>query len=625
MGIERIVGNAYAQSCLDGCEARNVLDGNAETCWKAAPYYQWWMMDCGSDHQIASVAFQTGMPEGAFCRYAIDYSLDRINWKELYEKIDNSVEPEGGFVHEADVSARYIRITVTYCSTGETCMLRGVTVMGQPLQETQQQQGSLVDMRVRAATCDSFCGFEKVETEELESGWKDTMLLSGQGNSWLCFKQVNLDDLNEKQLHGMYFLPEKDRTLQLHVEVRLDTPDGTLIGQMQVTRQYTPWLQFSCDLQQGSYGLRDLYFCLTQIDAPQQLGVLWLHIKNKPVLGSTIVDHADEAVEDEGPLQVYFGNMHCHTGFTDGSKTPEFAYDYARYQAGLDMLGIAEHSNLFDDTFDANASRKWRDLKRIAEEKTEDGKFLAVMGSETTWYNQFGHMNIYGADFFLNPYEVKYNDTACYYETLKKFPRVINQWNHPWSCGNRHLDMFEPYDPELDKIMYTMELTSIEVPEEKCMDYYIHALDLGWHISPVGNQDNHRPNWGTETDVRTGVLMHKLTKADFYDAYRKHRTYYTSSKKLRIIYHANGMLMGSIIPNADNVEFAIQIQNEAGDAPLEYVEIRGFHGEVMARQDLSGHGAEVRICVTEPSPYYFLKIRQTDGKLAVTAPVWVEE
>lgn len=255
MGIERIVGNAYAQSCLDGYEARNVLDGNAETCWKAAPYYQWWMMDCGSDYWITSVALQTGMPEGTFCRYAIDYSQDRINWTELYEKTDNSIEPQGGFFHEADVTARYIRITVTYCSNGETCMLCNVTVMGKPSQATEQRHGSLVDVRVRAATCDSFCGFEKAETEELEPGWKDTMLLSGQGSSWLCFKQVNLDDLNGKQLHGMYYLPEKDRTLQLHVEARLDTPDGMLIGQMQVARQYTPWLQFSCDLQQGSYGL----------------------------------------------------------------------------------------------------------------------------------------------------------------------------------------------------------------------------------------------------------------------------------------------------------------------------------------------------------------------------------
>ena len=624
MGIERIVGDAYAQSCLNGHEAHYALDGNAETYWKAEPYYQWWMMDCGRNHEISSVAFQTGMPEGSFCRYAIDYSTDRINWKELYEKTDNSFEPESGFFHEANVTARYIRITVTYCSTGEICMLCSVAVMGQPAQAAEQKKPSLLDARVRASTCDAHSDFEKIETEELEPGWTDAMMLTEHGNAWLCFRQTDLDNLVGKQLHGMYYLPEKDRTLQLRVEVHLDAPDGVLIGHMQIARQYTPWLQFACDLEESSYGVRDLYFCLTQIDAPQKLGVLWLNIKDRPMLKNTIVDHADEAVEEEGPLNVYFGNMHCHTGFTDGSKTPEYAYDYARYQAGLDMLGIAEHSNLFDDTFDANISRKWRDLKRIAEEKTEDGKFLAVMGSETTWYNQFGHMNIYGADFFLNPYEVKYNDTACYYETLKKFPRVINQWNHPWSCGNRHLDMFEPYDAELDQIMYTIELTSIEVTEDKCMDYYIHALDLGWHISPVGNQDNHKPNWGTETDVRTGVLMHKLTKADFYDAYRKHRTYYTSSKKLRVIYYANGLLMGSTIPKADGVEFTIQIQNEDSDAPLEYVEVRGFHGEILAHADLSGHSAEVRICVTEPSPYYFLKIRQEDGKLAVTAPVWVE-
>ena len=63
---------------------------------------------------------------------------------------------------------------------------------------------------------------------------------------------------------------------------------------------------------------------------------------------------------------MFFGNLHSHNGFTDGSRTPAYAYDYARNVAKLDFLGVTEHSNLFDDSFDASLSRKWRDLKRIA-------------------------------------------------------------------------------------------------------------------------------------------------------------------------------------------------------------------------------------------------------------------
>lgn len=619
----QIIGTAYAQSCIEGFEAAKAIDRNPETCWMAEPYYQWWLLDCEGLCNIETITVETKRENNKFYRYAIDYSEDRINWYELYEKTDDALPKPGGETYAANITARYIRITMTYCSEGEVVSLVNVEVIGERIESVKSSDHALTQKRIRVMESDEVSGFFASDTEELEPGWTDKMLICAQSNSYFAFHDVELGKLEGHQLKGFFNLPEKDKTLHIHAEIRLDAIDGQIIGTMDMHRQYTPWLQFACDLADGVYGKRDVYFCISRLDAPQALGILWLRIMPKPVLTHNIVDHANETVADEGPIDVYFGNLHCHTGFTDGSRTPEYAYDYARHTAGLDILGITEHSNLFDDTFDAAISRKWRDLKRFAEEKTENGKFLALMGSETTWYNQFGHMNIYGADFFLNPYELRYNDTELYYERLKQFPRVINQWNHPWSCGNRHLDMFEPYDPELDKVMYTIELNSIEVSEERSLDYYIHALDQGWHISPVGSQDNHKENWGTENDIRTGVLLHNLTKADFYDAVRRHRTYYTCSKRLKVVFYANGELMGATISRAEAVEFDIQISNEVCDAQLEYVEVRGVNGSVLMRQRLSGHDARIRICVTEYSPYYFLKIRQEDGKFAVTAPVWV--
>lgn len=624
MGKKRIVGLAYAQSCIDGFDASNALDGKANTFWKATPYYQWWLMDCGSVHSIESITVDTGMPSGEFCRYAIDYSCDRINWTELCEKTDDLESLDSGDCYHADINARYIRITLTYCSSGDAVTLRNVTVTGEPCGIPGAVGSSLVQSRTRANTCDASEGFEARMTDELEPGWIDNMLISSSGGAWLAFYRVELGELRGQQLCGMFFFPDKDKALHVCVELRLDSKDGPLIGSMNVARQYTPWLQLACDLEPGDYGTRDVYLCIPHIDAPQQLGILWLNIKKRPQLSDEIIDHADESVSADGPYRVFFGNLHSHTGFTDGSRTPAYAYDYARNVAKLDFLGVTEHSNLFDDSFDASLSRKWRDLKRIAEDKTVDGEFLAIMGSETTWYNQFGHMNIYGADFFLNPYEVKYNDTAVYYKTLKQFPRVINQWNHPWSCGNRHLDMFEPYDPELDRVMYTIELNSVEIPEENSLMYYIHALDQGWHVSPVGSQDNHRENWGTENDIRTGVVLRKLTKADFYDAVRKHRTYYTSAKHLAILFYANGFMMGSTISKANEVEFDISIRNEETDAELDHAEIIGKNGKVLSSYGLSGHSAQLHASVAEASPYYFLKVIQKDKKFAVTAPVWID-
>src|SRR5437016_828310 len=41
---------------------------------------------------------------------------------------------------------------------------------------------------------------------------------------------------------------------------------------------------------------------------------------------------------------VYFGNLHSHTSYSDGSGLPEEAYKHAR-DAGLDFLFITEHNH----------------------------------------------------------------------------------------------------------------------------------------------------------------------------------------------------------------------------------------------------------------------------------------
>ena len=37
-------------------------------------------------------------------------------------------------------------------------------------------------------------------------------------------------------------------------------------------------------------------------------------------------------------------------------------------------------------------------------------------------------------------------------------------------------------------------------------------LDLGLHVAPTADQDNHKKNWGTATEARTGVVADQLTK-----------------------------------------------------------------------------------------------------------------
>lgn len=141
MEAKPINGIAYAQSECQGHEADRALDGKPETYWKAEPYYQWWMMDCQSLYHINTITVETKCEDDTFYRYAIEYSSDRINWQELYEKIDDALPMPCGETYEA------------------------ADMAGKTPQLTKE--------RVRAMDCDAFVGFMKCETGELEPGWTE--------------------------------------------------------------------------------------------------------------------------------------------------------------------------------------------------------------------------------------------------------------------------------------------------------------------------------------------------------------------------------------------------------------------------------------------------------------------
>jgi len=42
--------------------------------------------------------------------------------------------------------------------------------------------------------------------------------------------------------------------------------------------------------------------------------------------------------------KVFFGNLHSHTSYSDGSGTPSEAYAHARDVAKLDFMAITEHN-----------------------------------------------------------------------------------------------------------------------------------------------------------------------------------------------------------------------------------------------------------------------------------------
>ncbi len=340
---------------------------------------------------------------------------------------------------------------------------------------------------------------------------------------------------------------------------------------------------------------------------------------------------------------IYFGQMHSHTNYSDGAGSITDAYEHAtevhETTDTLDFLAVTDHSNSFDNASsdsvtitDASSSDEWTEGKAYAEQYTTD-EFVALFGYEMTWSNGLGHINTFNTDGFQSRTQSAYTtySTALqnYYDTLKTVTDSISQFNHPGTTFGDFQD-FSYYDEEIDELITLIEVGNGEGTIGSSSyfpsyEYYTRALDKGWHVAPTNNQDNHKGLWGDANTARSVVLADNLTEDDIYDAMRNYRVYATEDNDLSIYYTLDGNIMGTILSESDvddTVTLSVKLSDPTDDS-LGTVSVIVNGGYALASQTVSGSEDTVTFEVSSDYSYYYIKVVEADGDIAVTAPVWV--
>ncbi len=340
---------------------------------------------------------------------------------------------------------------------------------------------------------------------------------------------------------------------------------------------------------------------------------------------------------------IYFGQVHAHTNFSDGTGSVEDAFTYASKVANLDFLAVTDHSNSLDNesksvlsqNVDTNATDEWTLGHSLAEQySTSD--FTCMYGFEMTWSNGLGHMNTFNSAGFQSRTQTAYKtySTALqnYYATLQTAPDSISQFNHPGTTFGDFND-FAYYSEANDELIKMIEVGNGEGTIGSSgyfpsYEYYTRALDKGWHVAPTNNQDNHKGKWGDANTARTVVLADSNTQANIYDAMRNYRIYATEDNNLSIYYTLDNNIMGSSLTQ-DQVGNTVTIQAQISDADsadkIGKVEVITNGGQSIASQNVATNAKDVTFEVPSNYSYYYLKVTEADGDIAVTAPVWVGE
>lgn len=361
----------------------------------------------------------------------------------------------------------------------------------------------------------------------------------------------------------------------------------------------------------------------------------------------------------EATFQRYFGQLHSHTQYSDGAGSLESALDYVKNLpeiANVDFVAFTDHSNYFDsknnpnveaalyDTSlvkDSDPSHSWATYKNTvaAFNAANAGKMVAIAGFEMTWSGGPGHINTFNTPGIVSRNNTTLNNKTkdaglqAYYKLLsqKEGANSISQFNHPGTTFGNFID-FGYWDAVVDTRMYMVEVGNGEGQigaggYYPSYEQYIMALDKGWHVAPTNNQDNHKGRWGNANDARDVILTDDFTEDGIYAALRARRMYATEDKNLELDYTVNGNMMGSIIDVPEKLNFEISFNDPDRTDSIAKVELVVNSGKVAYTWDSAADLAKGSVSV-ELAPeytYYFVRVTEGDGDLAVTAPVWVGE
>ena len=351
------------------------------------------------------------------------------------------------------------------------------------------------------------------------------------------------------------------------------------------------------------------------------------------VLGFSLVSPV-EAGKKKPEYQLYFGDLHAHTRYSDGWEgTPEDAYASAR-AGGADFMATTDHAASL-------TPEEWEDTLQTADEYTDED--YVAMPAYDYWMPGFGEVATFNVSVFpsehpnLQPQRKmpRWDVPGAFYDWLSAQPSGVGLFVHPTEYGD-NFDDFAYWNATRDEGMGLLEvhnLGSWQMPQQ-LLEYeasYIMALDSGWHIMPAANSDTHSPDWISGYEVRTVLLAPSLSPPNLYEAMRSSRGYATLDKNLRIDYRLNDAVMGSILAPAESYIAKVHIEDPDGipSDNITLLEIVSDGGQVIASQSFSSTTVDWEVSLTSTTAsYYYLRVTTAsnvsggEGITAWTAPVW---
>lgn len=370
--------------------------------------------------------------------------------------------------------------------------------------------------------------------------------------------------------------------------------------------------------------------------------------KKYPEQLKTVAGSSRRGPTKHGDYKVYFGDLHVHTAYSDGSGSFDELYNLYKNIYKVDFLAITEHDALRNGRNHFSPG-EWAYLKALNEIYNQPGEFVTLNAYEwthSTWSGRqdstvaLGHKNVYfrgGEEApFFNHHDTVAHDGVSLFKVLHKVEGLAFPHHPPWSGMN-----WQNHDPAIQS---NYEIVSIHGANEYPGNLPIphrgglpgtfaqDGLALGKHFGFVGASDSHglyfHSNEGWREDAYkgglTGVLLSdSLTRENVWKALQARRNYATAGEKHYLEFSINGAPMGSEI----EIKQPPVISFEVRGSNLLYAYILRDNEQLFVSGKIGGDYTAYKnmkdTTVLPGSHFYYLRAVYTDGTVAWSSPIWV--
>ncbi len=342
-------------------------------------------------------------------------------------------------------------------------------------------------------------------------------------------------------------------------------------------------------------------------------------------------------------LRVLWGDLHGHSGLSDGTGSPRDYFAYAREVAGLDLVALTDHDHWGMEPL-ALHPELWEEIRRETGRFHEPGRFVTLLGFEWTSWVQ-GHRHVLYFDEPGEPHEPeravevlssldrRYDTPPELWRALRGRPALT--FAHHSAGGPVATNWDYPPDPVLEPVT---EIVSVhgasEAPDAPWPIYsavpgnYVRdALDRGYALGFIGSGDGHDGHPGLAhlaagSGGLAAILAEELTREAVLDALRARRVYATNGPRIVLRLSLAGRRMGSELPPAASAELrGVAI----APAPLARIEVVRS-GAVTWAHDCEGRRScsfAAGLSELSRGEYVYVRALQADGGAAWSSPFFV--